>query len=119
MMREGCYNGRDSEEGRGDMRAFLKWTLALLVLYIALLAGMLAAMYQPPERFGKIMRHAPGFALMAVPLKPLWLFARAGRLKVGAPAPDFALDTQDKKTRVALSSFRGRQPVVLVFGSYT
>ena len=39
--------------------------------------------------------------------------------KVGEPAPDFMLKTPDGKRSVQLSSFRGKRPVVLVFGSYT
>jgi hypothetical protein len=42
-----------------------------------------------------------------------------GRLKVGDPAPDFELARLDGKGKVKLSSFQGRQPVVLIFGSYT
>ena len=34
-------------------------------------------------------------------------------------APDFVLPTVNRKSQVRLSSFRGKQPVVLVFGSYT
>jgi len=41
------------------------------------------------------------------------------KLKVGAPAPDFKLKTVDGKREVQLSSFKGKRPVVLVFGSYT
>lgn len=46
---------------------------------------------------------------------------REGKLKVGDPAPDFNLkyEAADKKGSVKLSSFKGKQPVVLVFGSYT
>lgn len=41
-------------------------------------------------------------------------------LKVGDPAPDFTLrELGGDKRPITLSSFRGRQPVVLVFGSYT
>jgi len=39
--------------------------------------------------------------------------------KAGDVAPDFTLASPDGATTVALSSFRGRRPVVLVFGSYT
>ncbi len=39
--------------------------------------------------------------------------------KVGQVAPDFTLKTKDGKKTVKLSSFRGKKPVVLVFGSYT
>jgi peroxiredoxin len=49
----------------------------------------------------------------------MWNVARGGRLAVGEEAPDFDLRTVDKTARVKLSSFRGKQPVVLVFGSYT
>jgi hypothetical protein len=38
---------------------------------------------------------------------------------VGQQAPDFTLRTLDGKTKVRLSDFRGKKPVVLVFGSYT
>ena len=39
--------------------------------------------------------------------------------KVGQIAPDFELKTADGKRTVRLSSFRGKRPVVLVFGSLT
>jgi hypothetical protein len=38
---------------------------------------------------------------------------------VGQTAPDFTLPTHDGKSKVRLSEFRGRKPVVLVFGSFT
>jgi hypothetical protein len=44
---------------------------------------------------------------------------RTGKFKVGDMAPDFDLKVMHKETRVALSSFRNRRPVALVFGSYT
>ena len=37
----------------------------------------------------------------------------------GAVAPDFTLPTHDGKGKVTLSEFRGRKPVVLIFGSFT
>ena len=39
--------------------------------------------------------------------------------QVGTYPPDFALKQLGTDTRVRLSSFRGQQPVGLVFGSYT
>jgi hypothetical protein len=39
--------------------------------------------------------------------------------KVGEPAPDFCLKRLGSEERVRLSSFQGRQPVAMVFGSYT
>ena len=100
-------------------RIAVKVAAAIAALYLAALAGLYTIMCQPPEVFGSIMRHVPDLAFMVFPFRPLWLHARAGHLKVGDPAPDFRLETQDKKSRVQLSSFRGVRPVVLVFGSYT
>lgn len=93
--------------------------VALLVLYTLFLAAMFEVMRQPPERFGAIMRHFPMPAMMLVPFEPMWNAARGGTLATGDPAPDFTLPTSDKASEMRLSSFRGRMPVVLVFGSYT
>src|SRR2546428_7368394 len=41
------------------------------------------------------------------------------QLHVGDMAPDFRLKTKDGTGEVQLSSFRGKEPVVLFFGSYT
>ena len=41
------------------------------------------------------------------------------RLKVGDPAPDFALPLVKGKGEVTLSASRGKKPVVLIFASYT
>ncbi len=41
------------------------------------------------------------------------------KLHVGDAAPDFKLKTKDGSHEVQLSSFKGKRPVVLVFGSYT
>ena len=87
--------------------------------YAILLAALFAVMRQPPERFGKIMAHFPMPAMMIVPFEPMWNVARGGALRVGDEAPDFTLPRTDHTADVQLSSFRGRQPVVLVFGSYT
>jgi len=59
------------------------------------------------------------FMMMVLPFETLWMRARAGRLQAGDMAPDFSLPTLDHTATVQLSSFRGSQPVVLVFGSYT
>ena len=52
-------------------------------------------------------------------------YPKKGTLKVGDPAPDFNLNRlhengkgMDKK-KVKLSSFKYKNPVVLIFGSYT
>ena len=100
------------------MKAFGKIAVAVLVLYIGVLAGFLAVM-RNPTLFGKVMRRVPEPAFVVIPFKRLWFIARAGRLKPGDAAPDFDLPAHDQKSRVRLASFRGREPVVLIFGSYT
>ncbi|MBI5394239.1 MAG: redoxin domain-containing protein [Verrucomicrobia bacterium] len=40
-------------------------------------------------------------------------------LRVGDAAPDFKLKTKDGSREVTLSSFKGKRPVILIFGSYT
>lgn len=44
---------------------------------------------------------------------------QADRLRAGDPAPDFSLPAAAGKAEVRLSSFRGKRPVVLIFGSCT
>jgi hypothetical protein len=41
------------------------------------------------------------------------------RLKEGDAAPDFTLPDPSGKKQVTLSSFKGKRPVVLIFGSCT
>jgi hypothetical protein len=101
------------------LRRVAKLVGLVLLLYAVLLGALFVAMLQPPDRFGRIMAHVPWPALMVIPFEPMWTVARNGHLDVGDAAPDFSLRTADRKGRVQLSSFRGRQPVVLVFGSYT
>ena len=100
------------------MRRFGKIAAIGVVLYAALAVGLLAVMRQPVV-FGKVMSKLPEPVMMLFPFKQLWFIARAGRLKVGDPAPDFRLRTSDRKARVRLSGLAGRKPVVLIFGSYT
>jgi Ca2+-binding EF-hand superfamily protein len=38
---------------------------------------------------------------------------------VGEAAPDFALKTHDGKRKIRLSQYRGKKPVVMIFGSFT
>ena len=99
------------------MKALRKIAVAVLVLYVGVLAGLLAVM-RDPTLFGRVIRRVPEPAFVVIPFKRLWFIARAGRLKPGDAAPDFDLPAHDKKSRVRLASFRG-QPVVLIFGSYT
>lgn len=92
-------------------------TLALV--YGLAVAGVYAAMRQPPETFGLVMSKFPMPAMMVIPFRPLWMSARAGHLKVGDQAPDFALPALDGSGVVQLSRQLRERPVALVFGSYT
>ena len=87
--------------------------------YVLFLVFIGWAMRQPPEKFGRIMSRMPMPAMMIFPFETMWSRARAGTVQPGEEAPDFQLPSLDHKSEVQLSSFRGKQPVVLVFGSYT
>jgi len=93
--------------------------ILLAILYLAFLATIAWAMRQPPETFARVMSKMPVVGYFVLPFETLWTRARVGALKPGDPAPDFSLTTFDKTAHVQLSSFRDKQPVVLVFGSYT
>jgi hypothetical protein len=99
----------------------LRGAVVILVFYVALFSTVMAAMLQPPERFGTFMKHMPPALVWAgLPASRMWLWARKGTLSEGELAPDFNLRTaKDRHQRVALSSYQGQRPVVLVFGSYT
>ena len=102
------------------MKRLLRSAVALVGGYILLAGAVTAAMLQPPERFGQIMKHVPMAIVWGVlPGPRLWLWARRGALQEGQQAPDFTLPTYDHSGSVTLSSHRGQRPVGLVFGSYT
>ena len=102
------------------MRSVLfRAAIVLAVLWVIFVGFIAWAMYQPPERFGRVMARMPAAAYFVIPFETLWTRARAGTLQPGQPAPDFSLDLLDKTEALQLSSFRGKEPVVLVFGSYT
>jgi ferric-dicitrate binding protein FerR (iron transport regulator) len=44
---------------------------------------------------------------------------REGDLRVGVPAPDVSLVSLDGRTPVRIANSIGKQPLVIVFGSYT
>ena len=93
---------------------------AVLVVYAGFVGVIWWAMHQPPEAFARVMARMPGpVVFLLAPFETLWTHARAGTLHPGDPAPDFALMKLDKSERIQLSSLTARQPVVLVFGSYT
>jgi hypothetical protein len=92
----------------------------LMVGYFSFAAYVWWAMRQPPETFGRVMARMPGpVPFLIFPFETAWTHARAGTLHVGDRAPDFSLLKVDKSERVRLSALNQRQPVVLVFGSYT
>lgn len=102
----------------------MKWirraALVLFALYGTFFTVVLAAMHQPPERFGQFMSHVPQPLVWgALPARRMWLWAREGALETGEVAPDFTLSMHNNEGKVTLSSHRGDRPVVLVFGSYT
>ncbi len=101
------------------MRRVLKITFPLLLLYPLLFVGFYIAMCQSPEVFSGIMSKTSNVVFPIFPFRKMWLSARKGSLQAGDIAPDFSLETFDRQSRVQLSAFRGKKPVVLVFGSYT
>jgi hypothetical protein len=92
---------------------------ALIVAWLGFAGFVWWAMRQPPETFGRVMSSMPEIAYMLVPFETMWVQARAGELHPGDPAPGFSLLKLDKTEKVQLASFISKQPVVLVFGSYT
>jgi hypothetical protein len=103
------------------MKWLLRAVVAAVALWVVLCGTVAVAMNQTPERFGAFMKRMPAPVVWgSLPAKRMWLWARRGDLVEGDIAPDFNLrTTQDRARRVALSSYRGDRPVVLVFGSYT
>ena len=93
--------------------------VALLVVWMVFVGFIFWAMNQPPEKFGAVMKHMPWPVFLVLPFETLWNQAREGTLQVGDPAPDFTLAKLDKNGTVQLSDVNKRQPVVMVFGSYT
>lgn len=92
----------------------------LLLVYVGFVGMIWWSMHQPPETFGRVMSHMPvPVAFVLAPFETMWTHARAGALLPGDAAPDFSLMKLDKTERVQLSALTAKQPVVLVFGSYT
>ena len=60
---------------------------------------------QPPDEKARVMRARMGMG--------------EGALKEGDKAPDFELAVLKQKARVRLSSFQGKRPVALLFGSFS
>jgi hypothetical protein len=79
-----------------------------IFLAAAMICGVVVAGVAADQR-GRAGRVAPGATQGP----------RQGDLKPGDLAPDFTLEPRGGGAAVVLSAFRGRQPVALVFGSYT
>jgi len=102
------------------MTWFRRLIVAVAAVYVTVGVVVLWFMCQPPRVFGRFMRYAPApIVFGALPAERMWLWARGGHLDVGQQAPDFSLPLQSGGGAVTLSSFRGKKPVALVFGSYT
>jgi hypothetical protein len=93
--------------------------LVLVIFYISFVGLIWWAMHQSPETFGRVMKHMPDAVFLVAPFETMWMRARAGHLQPGDPAPDFSLTKLDKSANLQLSALTAKQPVVLVFGSYT
>ena len=92
---------------------------SLVLLYSVALLEFDYAMHQPPPVFSGLMMRVGPVPFLLFPFETMWKGAREGRLRAGNTAADFTLPLLDHSGSVTLSSFRGKQPVVLVFGSYT
>jgi hypothetical protein len=110
-------------EGRtGKPRRRLLWQVlgALFVAYLTTCSFFFWAMHQPPSTLGRIVDRTPKLVLfLLIPFIPMWNLAQAGDLEPGDLAPPFELQREQGEEKVRLEDYRGRQPVVLVFGSYT
>jgi len=107
---------------RGSIRRKMLAALGVIALLWVFACGALfAIMRQSPETFARVMARVPGpVAFLVLPFETLWMRARAGKLQVGDPAPDFSLTKLDKSAKVQLSALTSQgQPIVLIFGSYT
>lgn len=99
---------------------FIPGLIVLLLVYASFATFVWRTMHQPPEAFARVMARMPGpVVFLLLPFETFWTHARAGNLQAGDAAPDFSLMKLDKSETVQLSSLTSRQPVVLVFGSYT
>lgn len=93
--------------------------VVVLVLWLGFVGFIWRAMHRPPEGFARVMSHMPWQVFLILPFETLWTQARAGTLHPGDTAPDFSLLKLDKSETVRLSELNKKQPVVMVFGSYT
>ena len=67
----------------------------------------------------KIMASQPGAATQLGARNRRNARQRPASLKIGQVAPTFKLKSLDGESETDLASFKGKKPVVLIFGSYT
>lgn len=91
----------------------------LAVVYVCVFGFFALAMRQPPMQFAGVMAHVGPVPFLLFPFESMWKQARRGTLRPGDAAPDFNLPLLGGSEKVQLSSFRGKSPVALIFGSYT
>ena len=108
-------------KAKPGLRVWLAALVGLALLWVLACASLFAVMRQSPDRFAQVMARVPGpVAFLVLPFETLWTRARAGALQVGDRAPDFSLMKLDKSAQIQLSAITARrQPVALIFGSYT
>ena len=101
-------------------RVLIRISAGLLLAYAGFIAFLWWTMRRPPEQFGRTMARMPAPAVfLLAPFETLWSAARGGSLGIGDGAPDFELEKLDKSGQMRLSELTSRQPVALIFGSYT
>jgi hypothetical protein len=101
------------------MKTLRNVLLSIGIIYLVACLALLAVMLESTNRFAAVMKHIPWRAMAILPFRPLWNVARGGHFAIGDPAQDFTLESVDHTGSFRLSSLRGKQPAVLVFGSYT
>lgn len=110
-----------ASKGKSTKKVLITVLGVLALMWVLACGSLFAVMRQSPDKFARVMARVPGpVAFLVLPFETLWTHARAGRLQVGDAAPDFSLMKLDKSATIQLSALTAaRQPVVLVFGSYT
>ena len=100
------------------MKSFRLVLAGLLTLALAVGSGA-ANDPQKPKQDRPDAKKRPAVRPGEVNTPPAKGERHADQLKVGDPAPDFTLPDAAGKEQTTLSSFRGKKPVVLIFGSFT
>ena len=73
----------------------------------------------PPKRAKSIASEGPSRATLLKGLFSGEIGSSSEGPRLGWEAPAFSLETHDKARRISLADYRGKKPVVLIFGSFT